>query len=125
MRPQIVIVKEDLPDLPGTMVVHTVKASAPDAVTLLYTPPGKSGRNGEVKLVDAGGALNPVASYNDPSELVTPLGEIREALRAKGKERRYLQAFRQKHYEFLQRYNGLKQRLKEELERRKKSRVGS
>jgi DNA-binding NtrC family response regulator len=123
VRPQIVIVKEDLPDLPGTMVVHTVKASAPDAVTLLYTPPGRSGRNGEIKLVDAGGVLNRVASYSDPSELVTPLGEIREALRAKGKERRYLQAFRQKHYEFLQRYNALKQRLKEELDRRKKSRA--
>ena len=38
------MVKEDLPDLPGSMVVHTVKSSAPDAVTLLYTPPGRSGR---------------------------------------------------------------------------------
>src|SRR5689334_262404 len=63
MRPQIVIVKEDLPDLPGTMVVHTVKAGAPDAVTLLYSPPGKSGRTGEVKLVDAGGAMNTIATY--------------------------------------------------------------
>ena len=123
-RPQIVIVKEDLPDLPGTMVVHTVKASAPDAVTLLYTPPGKSGRAGEVKLVDASGALNAVATYADPGELASPLGEIREALRAKGRERRYLQAFRQKHYEFLQRYNALRQRLKEELDRRRKMRVG-
>ena len=37
-----------------------------------------------------------------------PLGEIREALRAKSKERRYLQAFRQRHFEFLQRYNSIK-----------------
>jgi DNA-binding NtrC family response regulator len=124
MRPQIVIVKEDLPDLPGTMVVHTVKASAPDAVTLLYSPPGKSGRTGEVKLVDAGGAMNTIATYADTGELVAPLGEIRQALRAKSKERRYLQAFRQKHYEFLQRYNGIKTRLKEELDRRKKVRFG-
>ncbi|HMC93527.1 MAG TPA: response regulator, partial [Polyangia bacterium] len=43
VRPQIVMVKEDLPDLPGSMVVNTVKASAPDALTLLYSPPGKSG----------------------------------------------------------------------------------
>jgi PleD family two-component response regulator len=124
MRPQIVLVKEDLPDLPGTMVVHTVRVSAPDAVTLLYTPPGKSGRPGEVKLVDASGTLNTVATYGDPSELVTPLGEIREALRAKSRERRYLQVFRQKHYEFLQRYNALKTRLKDELDRRRKSRAG-
>ena len=68
--------------------------------------------------------MNVIASYAAPGELVAPLGEIREALRAKSKERRYLQAFRQKHYEFLQRYNGIKTRLKEELDRRKKVRFG-
>jgi two-component system OmpR family response regulator len=122
MRPQIVIVKEDLPDLPGSMVVNTVKASAPEVLTILYTPPGKSGRAGEVKLIDAGRAMNLLSSYSDPQQLVAPLGEIREALKQKSHERRYLQAFRQKHYEFLQRYNGLKGRLKEELDRRKKAR---
>jgi DNA-binding NtrC family response regulator len=123
-RPQIVIVKEDLPDLPGSMVVHTVKSGAPDAVTLLYTPPGTSGRPGEVKLVDANGVMNTIASYADPGQLGASLGEIREALRAKSKERRYLQAFRQRHFEFLQRYNSIKNRLKEELDRRKKKTLG-
>jgi two-component system, OmpR family, response regulator len=121
-RPQIVIVKEDLPDLPGSMVVNTVKASAPEVLTILYTPPGKSGRAGEVKLIDAGRAMSLLSSYSDPGQLVAPLGEIREALKQKSHERRYLQAFRQKHFEFLQRYNGLKGRLKEELDRRKKNR---
>jgi DNA-binding NtrC family response regulator len=121
-RPQIVLVKEDLPDLPGSMVVHTVKASAPDAVTLLYSPPGKSGRTGEVKMVDASRVMSLIGSYTDPAQLIVPLGEIREALKQKTHERRYLQAFRQRHLEFLQRYNGLKQRLKEELDRGKKPR---
>ena len=120
-RPQIVIVKEDLPDLPGSMVVNTVKASAPDAVTLLYSPPGRSGRTGEIKLVDASREMSLVASYAEPGQLVGPLNEIREALRQKSKERRYLQSFRQRHFEFLQRYNGIKTRLKEELDRRKKA----
>ena len=123
-RPQIVMVKEDLPDLPGSMVVHTVKSSSPDAVTLLYTPPGRSGRPGEVKLVDTSGTMNTIASYAEPGQLAAPLGEIREALRAKSKERRYLQAFRQRHFEFLQRYNNIKHRLKEELDRRKKKSLG-
>jgi DNA-binding NtrC family response regulator len=122
MRPQIVIVKEDLPDLPGSMVVNTVKASAPEVLTILYTPPGKSGRAGEVKLIDAGRAMSLLSTYSDPAQLVAPLSEIREALKQKAHERRYLQAFRQKHFEFLQRYNGLKVRLKEELDRRKKNR---
>jgi two-component system, OmpR family, response regulator len=124
MRPQIVIVKEDLPDLPGSMVVHTVKSSAPEAVTMLYTPPGRSGRAGEVKLVDTNRVMNLISGYADPEQLVAPLGEIREALRQKAKERRYLQAFRHRHYEFLQRYNGIKQRLKAELDRRKKTKLG-
>lgn len=122
VRPQIVMVKEDLPDLPGSMVVNTVKASAPDALTLLYSPPGKSGRAGEVKLVDASRVMSLIGSYTEPSQLVGPLNEIREALKQKTHERRYLQAFRQRHFEFLQRYNAIKQRLKEELDRRKKPR---
>ena len=125
VRPQIVIVKEDLPDLPGSMVVKTVKASAPEVLTLLYSPPGQSGRTGEVKMVDAGRVMTLVGSYSETGQLVGPLGEIREALKQKAHERRYLQAFRQKHFEFLQRYNGIKTRLKEELDRRKKNRLGS
>jgi DNA-binding NtrC family response regulator len=119
MRPQIVIVKEELPDLPGTMVVKTVKASAPDAVTLLFNQPSNAGA-GEAKLVEASRMLNLLARYTDAEQLVGPLGEIREGLRQKNKERRYLQAFRQKNYEFLQRYNALKTRLQAALERGKK-----
>ncbi len=103
------------------MVVHTVKSGAPDAVTLLYTPPGRSGRPGEVKLVDASGTMNTVASYTEPGQLVGAAGrDPRGAARRRRKERRYLQAFRQRHFEFLQRYNSIKHRLKEELDRRKK-----
>jgi hypothetical protein len=68
--------------------------------------------------------MNTIASYSDAGQLAAPLGEIREALRAKGKERRYLQAFRQRHFEFLQRYNSIKHRLKDELDRRKKKPLG-
>ncbi len=122
VRPQIVIVKEELPDLPGSMVVNTIKASAPETPTLLYSPSDKSGRSGEVKLVDAGRVMTLVAHYTEPGQLAGPLGEIREALKQKAHERRYLQAFRQRNFEFLQRYNGIKQRLKEELGRDKKNR---
>jgi DNA-binding NtrC family response regulator len=120
MGPQIVIVKEQLPDLPGSMVVKTVKSGAPDAVTLLYSPPSAAGAVGEVKLVDANRVMTLIASYTEPGQLVAPLGEIREALRQKTKERRYLQAFRQRNYEFLQRYNSLKQRIKNALDKGKK-----
>jgi DNA-binding NtrC family response regulator len=121
IRPHIVLVKEDLPDLPGSMVVKTVKGSAPDAVTLLYTPPGGTDASaGEVKLIDASRVMTLISNYTEPEQLVAPLGEIREAIRQKTKERRYLQAFRQRNYEFLQRYNVLKTRMKTALDRGKK-----
>jgi DNA-binding NtrC family response regulator len=116
MRPQIVLVKEQLPDLPGSMVVNTVKASSPDVVTLLYNP----GSGGDVKMVDKSRIMSLVPSYSDAGQLVAPLNEIREGLRQKDKERRYLQAFRQRNYEFLQRYASLKQRIKTALDRGKK-----
>jgi len=120
MRPQIVLVKEQLPDLPGSMVVKTVRAGAPDTVTLLYNPPMRAGATGEVKMIDASRVMNLVPNYTDAEQLVGPLNEIREGLRQKTKERRYLQAFRQRNYEFLQRYASLKQRIKAELDRGKK-----
>jgi DNA-binding NtrC family response regulator len=119
-RPQIVLVKEHLPDLPGSMVVKTVRAGTPDAVTLLYSPPLRPGAAGEVKMIDASRVMNLVPNYTDAEQLVAPLNEIREGLRQKTKERRYLQAFRQRNYEFLQRYASLKHRIKEALDKGKK-----
>jgi DNA-binding NtrC family response regulator len=119
MRPQIVLVKEQLPDLPGSMVVNTVKASSPDVVTLLYNP-SRAGGGGDLKMVDKSRIMSLIPSYTDAEQLVAPLNEVREGLRQKNKERRYLQAFRQRNYEFLQRYASLKQRIKTELDRGKK-----
>lgn len=118
-RPHVVMVKEQLPDLPGSMVVKTVKSGAPDAVTLLYSPPSRN-VSGELKMVEGSRIMNLIPKWADYRQLVPPLEEIREALRQKVRERRYLQAFRQSHFEFLQRYNALKQRIGIELARRKK-----
>ena len=120
MRPQIVLVKEQLPDLPGSMVVQTVRSSLPDAITLLYNPSARPGGSGELKMVDKSRIMSLVQNYSDAGQLIGPLNEIREGLRQKNKERRYLQAFRQRNYEFLQRYASLKQRIKTELDRGKK-----
>jgi DNA-binding NtrC family response regulator len=119
-RPQIVLVKETLPDLPGSMVVKTIRAGTPEAVTLLYSTSPRPGGSGELRMVDANRTMTLVPRYTDSEQLVAPLNEIREGLRQKTKERRYLQAFRQRNYEFLQRYASLKQRIKETLDKGKK-----
>ena len=120
-RPHLVIVKEHLPDLPGTMVVKSVKSGAPDAITLLYTPPMR-GQGGAVKMLEGSRVINLVPSYSTSEQLVAAMNEIREALHHQAKERRYLQAFRQRNFEFLQRYNSIKQRVAAQLEQGKKER---
>ena len=110
-RPQIVMVKEDLPIFRQHGRAHreVERARRRDAA-LHPARPGRAPGRREAGRRD--GTMNTIASYADPGQLAAPLGEIREALRAKGKERRYLQAFRQRHFEFLQRYNNIKHRLK-------------
>lgn len=110
-RPHIVLVKEQLPDLPGRMVVTTIKSSAPDAVTLLYSTPPRPGQAGVVSMVEGSRVMVLVQGYATPDQLVAPLTEVREGIRQKLRERRYLQAFRQGQLEFLQRYQAVRQKI--------------
>lgn len=108
--PNVVIVKEQLPDLTGSMVLKTIKASAPDAVALLFTPPAE-GVTGEVKMMETSRLTTIISAFAEPSQLVASLQEVREALKHKARERRYLQVFRKQHFEFLKRHTKLRERL--------------
>lgn len=110
--PQVLIVKEHLPDLPTSMIVKTVKSSSPDVVSVVFTPPAR-GRVGEVRLVEQSKLITIVPSFTEPGQLVSSLEEIRQGIKQKAKERRYLKVFRKEHFRFLQRWNQLKQRLGE------------
>ena len=120
IRPQIVLVKEPLPDLPGRMVANMVKTGVPDAVVLLYEPPVRGGPVGELRMVEGSRMMVLLTGYTTPEQLLAPMTEIREGLRKKLKERRYLQAFRQANLEFLQRYNSVRQKIQTALGRSKK-----
>ena len=117
VRPQILIVKEPLPDLPSRMVVSTLKAGAPDAVALILEPGPGSGGSGELRMVDGSRTMVLLAGFTSAEQLVAPLLEIREGLRQKLRERRYLQVFRQSNLDLLQRYNAIRQKIKTALMR--------
>jgi len=108
--PNILVVNQTLPDLPASMVIKSIKGRMPEVVTLMFSAPDE-GSPGEVKMVDASKLLTLIPSFSAPDQLVGSLLEVREALRQKVRERRYLQNFRKQHLEFLQKYNTLKQRL--------------
>jgi two-component system KDP operon response regulator KdpE len=101
----LVLVAEQLPDLPGTMVVRSLKSQMPELITLLYTPPGPFGR---VDMVETTVTAPVLREYVKPAQLVDKLPELADALRAKTRERRYTQVFRERHYDFLRRYVEMK-----------------
>ena len=119
-RPHVALVKESLPDLPGRIVIGSIKSAVPDAVTLLYDPPARPGKVGFLKMIEGTRVMELLSDYETPAHLVGPLGEVREGIRQKLKERRYLQAFRQGNLEFLQRYNQVHQRIQRALSRGKR-----
>ena len=102
------MIAEDVSDLPAKTIAKTIRSQRPDTVVLTFLGPSD---NGHVNLIDATGSKPIVKPFNDPKQLISRLDELAEAWRAKTKERRYTQAFREKHYDFLRRYVELKTKI--------------
>lgn len=102
------LVSEDLPDLPSSMVIRSIKVQAPDIVVLAFSGPG---RGGKVELVETAKRTLVVPHFSDPVQLIERLDELAEGFRAIARERRYTQAFRERHYDFLRRYIDLKAKI--------------
>jgi DNA-binding response OmpR family regulator len=103
----LAIVGPMLPDLPGTMVVKALKTQAPELLVMTYQPRGK------VELIETTRTITVVETFTQASQITGRLTELAEAHRAKARERRYLQAFRERHYNLLRRLAELKKQLTE------------
>lgn len=109
-RFHIALVGESLPDLPGPMVVKALKAQAPEMIVIAYVLGGK------LEIVETTRSIPIVDKFTAATQLTSRLGELAEAHRAKGRERRYLQAFRERHYEFLRTFAELRKKIDKALE---------
>jgi len=106
--PMVLVAKENLPDLTGSMVVNTIKASVPSLVAMVFAPP-TPGHAGEVRISDQSRLHVLLPKFVAPSELVAQLTEVREALRRKSLERRYVKIFQTQYMQVLQKCHRLKQ----------------
>lgn len=102
------MIAEDISDLPAKTVARTIRNQYPDTVVLTFKGPAE---NGHVDLVEQAGSRSILKPFNDAKQLIVRLDELAEAWRAKARERRYTQAFREKHYDFLRRYVELKTKI--------------
>jgi DNA-binding response OmpR family regulator len=102
------MIAEDISDLPARTIARTIRSQAPDTVVLTFLGPAE---NGHVNLVETAGSRAILEPFNDPKQLLARLDELAEAWRAKTRERRYTQAFRERHYDFLRKYVELKTKI--------------
>jgi two-component system response regulator TctD len=102
------MVAEDVHDLPTSMIVRSIKTQNPETVVLQFRGPSD---NGQVELVETAGTRVIISPFTDAKQILERLHELAEAFRAKSRERRYLQAFREKHYDFLRKYVELKTKI--------------
>ena len=102
------MIAEDVSDLPARTIARTIRNQHPDTVVLTFLGPADNGR---VELVETHGSRPLLQPFRDPQQLVARLDELAEAWRAKARERRYTQAFRERHYDFLRRYVELKTKI--------------
>ena len=102
------VVAEDVSDLPAKTVARTIRNQHPDTVVLTFLGPADNGR---VELVEMAGTRSLISPFNDVTLMVDRLDQLAEAWRVKARERRYTQAFRERHYDFLRRYVELKTKI--------------
>lgn len=102
------MIAEDVSDLPAKTIARTIRNQHPDTVVLTFLGPSQ---NGKVELVEQAGQRQLVAPFTEAKQLVDRLDELAEAWRVKARERRYTQAFRERHYDFLRRYVEIKTKI--------------
>jgi DNA-binding NtrC family response regulator len=102
------MVADDVSDLPARTIARTIRNQHPDTVVLTFLGPADNGR---VELVETHGTRTLLQPFREAQQLIDRLDELAEAWRAKERERRYTQAFRERHYDFLRRYVELKTKI--------------
>ena len=93
------------------MIATTLRAQAPDSITILYSRPGKE--PGRAQVIEGSKMIPLLGTLTDAHQIAGRLDELRLAFLGKSRERRYLGAFRQHNYELLRRFADLKLKLKQ------------
>jgi DNA-binding NtrC family response regulator len=108
-RFQIALICDQLPDLPGTMVLSAFRQQSPETITILYSRPGV--KAGKAEIVDGARVIPLIPELSDARQIMGRIDELKEAGLRTGRERRYLAQFRQDNFELIKKYAELKQKL--------------
>ncbi len=104
---QIICVRDELADLPGQMLLRSAQSQKSGSLGLLYSQTG----TGHIDRYEGGSVKASDAPFRGAAHLVEKLGQLVDELGTLREERRYLQAFRAEHGQFLKRFADLKVRI--------------
>ena len=106
------LVKEELPDLAGSIVAKSLGNQGDSALVLLFNDPAQG--IGKLSLVEKSKVMVLLEELSTGSQLIDQIKRLRdEAYGAKMKERTFLKAFQAENYEFLKRYVDLRKKIAE------------
>jgi DNA-binding NarL/FixJ family response regulator len=107
-RFHVVMISDDLDDLPPSMVARSLKVSSPDTmiVGLSGSPTGAV-----LEMIEGEGRVLLADSIGSPEELLAKLDKVSEVFKVRERELRYLQNIRERHYDILRRYAMLRSRI--------------
>ena len=106
------MINAELSDLPARTIAKSIRSASPDTVVLIFSGPAPEGH---VNLVEQAGTRSILKPFTEVPQLIARLDDLAEAWRAKARERRYTQLFREKHFDFLRRYVDLKAKIERAL----------
>lgn len=104
----IVAVRHELPDLTGSMVLRSIQAQRGEVLGLLYSAADGQGR---IDRMDQGQVEETERPFDGPAHLVRRLDLLAQELGTRAQERRFIQAFRSDHEQFVRRYAELKLKI--------------
>lgn len=107
-RFHVVMIGDDLVDLPPSMVARSIKAASADTM-LVGLSHGEAGM--ALEILEGDRRIPLAEGLAGPAELLARLDEVTEVYRVRERERRYLQAIRERHYDLLRRYAMLRSRI--------------
>jgi DNA-binding NtrC family response regulator len=101
----LVVVRENLMDLRGSMVIRSVQTRRAETLGLLYSDPGPEGR---MERYAEGRSIDIVRPFESAAQLIAKVDELVGELGTTQLDRRVIQAFRGDNEDFFRRYAELK-----------------
>lgn len=102
----VVAARSELPDLRGSMVLRSIQAQRGEVLGLLY-----SAADGRIERMEQGQTSEADDAFGGPEHLVRRIDALAQELGTRAQERRFIQAFRNDHEDFVRRYAELKLKI--------------